>query len=187
MHDLEREIVAKMGDATIPQVKVVTGALLEMGLFTLNSLLETPVDKERMVTIMEKRAATAMIESFKGEVWARTLKDFTGIKFESGAARVAQKPLPLDDITEKGLKPSLCAPAPKPRPPVTSQAIGPHSLLLTTLLAATSRSSSRPAVTTRRWASTSCAWAASPRPCFRRTSSTRSSSGSDARCAPTNR
>ena len=112
MHDLEREIVAKMGDATIPQVKVVTGALLEMGLFTLNSLLETPVDKERMVTIMEKRAATAMIESFNGEVWRARSRTSPGSSL-SQAPRVSRRTLCLLTTPPRKGRSLLCARLPR--------------------------------------------------------------------------
>ena len=102
IHDLEREIVAKMGDATLPQVKVACGALLQMGRYTLATLLANDIDKDRWLDIIEKGAATAMLESFEAHSWASTLQDFTGIKYEE-----AQKPL-----AELNQRTSLCAPAP---------------------------------------------------------------------------
>ena len=86
-----------------------------MGRFTLASLLEKAIDKERFLTIMEKRAAAAMLESFEADSWARTLQDFTRVKFEKVTARGARKP--LDDKTEKAeLKyPALCAPSSRTR------------------------------------------------------------------------
>lgn len=115
IHGLEQAIVDKMGDATSSQVKVVCSSLLEMGRFTLASLLEKAIDKERFLTIMEKRAAAAMLESFEADSWARTLQDFTRVKFEKVTARGARKP--LDDKTEKAeLKyPALCAPSSRTR------------------------------------------------------------------------
>ena len=106
IHDLEREIVVKMGDATLPQVKVACGALLNMGRYTLASLREYAIDKERLVGMMEKGAAAANLAPFEAGSWASTLQDFAGIKYEGGAVTVET---PLADLTQKA---SLCAPAP---------------------------------------------------------------------------